>query len=111
MKENEHMEKIFKKAWYIILGATILIVGLTSCEKGGVIFVENKRTITYSVRISNTSGYSGVTMDFSKSISPNKTEFFDIEKDGTYWILLNGIRYKEVSVSVSGGGTAHVTIE
>jgi hypothetical protein len=112
MKENEHMENIFKKTWYKILGSTIIIVGLTSCsEKGGVIFVENKHTITYSVRISNTSGYSGASMDFSKSISPNKTGYFDIEKDGTYWVLLNGVRYKDISVSVSRGGTAHVTIE
>jgi hypothetical protein len=94
----------------LIILAVIILVGLTSCgEKGGIIFVENKRTVTYSVRISNTSGHSGASMDFDNFISPNKTEYFEIENDGTYWVLLNGIPYKEFSIS--GGETVHVTID
>ena len=104
------MKNCIRKIWLTVLVTTVLTIGLTSCgEKGGIIFVENKRTVTYSVRISNTSGYSGASMDFAHSISPNRTGYFEIENDGTYWILLNGIRYKDVSVS--GGETVHVTID
>lgn len=110
MKVSNKMNNCFIKIWFIILAATVLPVGLNSCgEKGGIVFVENKRTVTYSVRISNTSGYSGASMDMAKSISPNKTEYFEIKNDGTYWILLNGIRYKEFSVS--SGETVHVTVD
>ena len=95
----------------LIIFAVIILVGLTSCgEKGGIIAVENKRTVVvYFVCISNTSGYSGASMDLDQDIWPNRTVNFEIEKNGTYWVLIGGIRYKEVSVS--GGETVYVTID
>jgi hypothetical protein len=95
----------------LITFTVIILAGLTSCGgKGGIIAVENKRPKTeHFVCISNTSGYTGGSMGTGADIEPNRTHEFEIEKDGTYWVLVGGVRYKEVSVS--GGEMVHITID
>ena len=105
------MKICIRKILLIILYAVIFTSVLTSCDFiGGIIAVENKRTVVQRFEhISDTNGYTVVGTGGSWQIYPNKTQKFEIEKNGTYWININGIRYKQVSVS--GGETVYVTID
>ena len=105
------MKNCIRKIRLIILAAAVLTAGLTSCdETAGIIAVENKRAVVERfVHISYTNGYTVVGTVGPHVIYPNKTHNYEIEKSGTYWVNINGIRYKQVSVS--GGETVHVTID
>ena len=116
------MENSIRKVWLIILVVAILTVELTSCgifvEKGGVINVENNRTEQLYVHITDTNGHRDgveytkgyyVKIVYPKDEYRSGTVYFEVKKDGTYWLYVNGIRYKDVSVS--GGEDVYVTID
>jgi hypothetical protein len=113
-----------RKVRFIILVVMILTAGLTACEYfgiyfGGIINVENKRPENLYVHITDSDGYrDGV--DYTKGsfvgiIYSSEDQYrrsyreFKVTKNGTYWVYVNGIRYK--NVSVNDGDEVHVTID